>query len=39
GKRGDLYARVRVVVPRSLTPRERELLEQLKHLRQQEVKA
>ncbi len=39
GKRGDLYARVRIVVPRSLTPRERELLEQLRQLRQQEVKA
>ncbi len=40
GKRGDLYARVRIIVPKTLSTRERELLEQLRQLRQtSEVKA
>lgn len=38
-KRGDLYARVRITVPKTLNPRERELLEQLRQIRlAQEVK-
>lgn len=32
-KKGDLYARVRVVLPTALSPRERELFEELKRLR------
>jgi molecular chaperone DnaJ len=32
-QRGDLYARVRITVPKSLSPRERELLEQIRQLR------
>jgi len=31
--RGDLYARVRITVPKQLHPRERELLEQIRQLR------
>ncbi len=39
GKIGDLYARARITVPKQLTPRERELLEELRRLRAtQEVK-
>ncbi|MDW8107859.1 MAG: molecular chaperone DnaJ, partial [Armatimonadota bacterium] len=39
GQMGDLYARARITVPKHLTPRERELLEQLRQLRnRQEVK-
>jgi len=39
GKIGDLYARARITVPKHLTPHERELLEQLRQLRnRQEVK-
>jgi len=33
GGRGDLYVRVKIVVPRNLTPRERELIEELQRLR------
>jgi DnaJ-class molecular chaperone len=33
GKRGDLLARVRIVLPTGLTPRERELFEELRRLR------
>ncbi len=33
GQRGDLYARVRITVPKHLSPRERELLEQIRNLR------
>ncbi len=33
GGRGDLYVRVKVVVPRNLTQRERELIEELHRLR------
>jgi curved DNA-binding protein len=29
GKPGDLYAEVRILVPRTLEPRERELFEEL----------
>ena len=32
-KRGDLYAKVKVRLPQNLTPRERELFEELKRLR------
>lgn len=32
-KRGDLYAKVKVKLPQKLTPRERELFEELKRLR------
>ncbi|GIV10348.1 MAG: chaperone protein DnaJ [Fimbriimonadales bacterium] len=40
GKIGDLYARARITVPKRLSPRERELLEELQRLRHaQEVKA
>ncbi|MFN4032433.1 MAG: molecular chaperone DnaJ [Fimbriimonadales bacterium] len=39
GKIGDLYVRVRITVPKRLSPRERELLETLQRLRtHQEVK-
>ncbi len=38
GQRGDLYARVRITVPKQLSPRERELLEQIRQLRS-EVRA
>jgi DnaJ-class molecular chaperone len=33
GGKGDLYAKVRVVLPANLTPRERELFEELRALR------
>ncbi len=33
GGRGDLYVRVKVAVPRDLTPRERQLIEELQRLR------
>ncbi|MDR7531987.1 MAG: DnaJ C-terminal domain-containing protein [Armatimonadota bacterium] len=35
GRRGDLYARVKVVVPTALSPRERELFEELRRLRRE----
>jgi molecular chaperone DnaJ len=38
GQRGDLYARVRITVPKRLSARERELLEQIRQLRS-EVKS
>jgi curved DNA-binding protein len=31
GRPGDLYAEVRITVPRSLSARERELFEELSH--------
>ncbi len=33
GERGDLTARVRIVTPTNITPRERELYEELRTLR------
>ncbi|HEX2949480.1 MAG TPA: DnaJ C-terminal domain-containing protein, partial [Armatimonadota bacterium] len=36
---GDLYVKVRVVVPKNLTPRERELVEELQRLRQENPRA
>jgi molecular chaperone DnaJ len=33
GGTGDLFARIKVMVPKNLTPRERELIEELKQLR------
>lgn len=39
GKAGDLYAKVRVTVPKDLSPRERELLTELARLRGDRVKA
>jgi len=39
GKRGDLYARVKITVPRDLSPRERSLLMELSRLRGEQVKA
>lgn len=35
--KGNLYARAKIVVPKSLSPRERELLQELAHLRKDEV--
>lgn len=39
GGRGDLYVRVKIVVPRDLTPRERQLLEELQRLRPENPRA
>ncbi|HSV72367.1 MAG TPA: J domain-containing protein [Chthonomonadales bacterium] len=39
GKRGDLYARVRITVPRDLSPRERSLLAELSRLRGEQANA
>lgn len=38
GGSGNLYARVKMTVPKDLSPRERELLTELAHLRQDSVK-
>ncbi len=38
GKAGDLYARVRVTVPKDISPRERELLSELARLRGDRVR-
>ena len=39
GKPGDLYARVKVTVPKDLSPREKELLEELARTRGVKVRA
>jgi DnaJ-class molecular chaperone len=39
GKPGDLYAKLRLTVPKELSPRERELLAELAHLRGDNVRA
>ena len=37
GGKGNLYAQAKIVVPKSLSPRERELLKELAHLRKDEI--
>jgi molecular chaperone DnaJ len=39
GGAGDLYVRIKVAVPKNLTPRERELIEELKSLRAENPRA
>jgi DnaJ-class molecular chaperone len=39
GGAGDLYARIKVTVPKNLSERERELIEELKELRQEDPRA
>jgi DnaJ-class molecular chaperone len=39
GGTGDLYARIKVAVPKNLSARERELIEELKELRQEDPRA
>lgn len=39
GGAGDLYARIKVTVPKNLSPRERELIEELSKLRREDPRA
>ena len=38
GRKGDLYANVRITVPKDLSPRERELLKELSTMRGEKTK-